>query len=159
MRSVEGNKGHSSIKRILIVGGVAGGASCAARARRLSESTEIIMFERGPYVSFANCGLPYYIGDVITEEKDLIIANPNLFRRRFNIDVRVQNEVQSIDREKSEVEVKDLQTGDLDRGVFFSQGQSSKTKYKQSSQQSSHRQFFHAFFPPFYLAFFIYLIP
>ena len=61
-------------KRILIVGGVAGGASCAARARRLSEDAEIIVFERGPYVSFANCGLPYYIGDVIQKEDKLLVA-------------------------------------------------------------------------------------
>ncbi|MFO7644813.1 MAG: CoA-disulfide reductase, partial [Desulfosarcina sp.] len=74
--------------RILIVGGVAGGASCAARARRISESAEIIMFDRGPYVSFANCGLPYYVGDVIKQEENLLVASPELFRQRFNIDVR-----------------------------------------------------------------------
>jgi NADPH-dependent 2,4-dienoyl-CoA reductase/sulfur reductase-like enzyme len=60
--------------RIIIVGGVAGGASCAARARRLSESADIIMFDRGPYVSFANCGLPYYVGDVIKKEENLLVA-------------------------------------------------------------------------------------
>ena len=75
--------------RILIVGGVAGGASCAARARRMSEKATIIVFERGPYVSFANCGLPYYVGDVISDEKDLLIATPELFKRRFNIEVRL----------------------------------------------------------------------
>jgi len=91
--------------RILIVGGVAGGATCAARARRLSEEAEIVIFERGPYVSFANCGLPYYVGDVITEEKDLLVATPELFRRRFNIDVRVQSEVRAIHRERNEIEV------------------------------------------------------
>ncbi|MFC1865752.1 FAD-dependent oxidoreductase [Chloroflexota bacterium] len=94
--------------RILIVGGVAGGASCAARARRLSEKVEIIIFERGPYVSFANCGLPYYVGDIITEEKNLIAATPDLFRERFNIDVRTQSNVIAIDREKQEIEVEDL---------------------------------------------------
>jgi NADPH-dependent 2,4-dienoyl-CoA reductase/sulfur reductase-like enzyme/rhodanese-related sulfurtransferase len=100
-------------QRILIVGGVAGGASCAARARRFSENPEIIVFERGPHVSFASCGLPYYVGNVITKERDLLIATPRLFKERFNIDVRVENEVQAIDREKGEVEVKDLQTGKI----------------------------------------------
>ena len=100
-------------KRLLIVGGVAGGASCAARARRLSESAEIIIFERGPFVSFANCGLPYYVGDVITDEKKLLIANANLFKQRFNIDVRLENEVLSINRETSQVNIKNRQTGEV----------------------------------------------
>lgn len=102
-------------KRILIVGGVAGGASCAARARRLSEEAEIIVFERGPYVSFANCGLPYYVGDVITEEKDLMVATPGLFKKRFNIDIRVESDVIAIDRDKNEIEVKDIKTGQVYR--------------------------------------------
>ena len=71
--------------KVIIVGGVAGGASCAARARRISEAAEIIIFERGPHVSFANCGLPYYVGDVIKEEESLLVATPELFRERFNI--------------------------------------------------------------------------
>ncbi len=95
--------------RILIVGGVAGGASCATRARRLSEKAEIVVFERGPHVSFANCGLPYYVGDVITEEQHLIVAKPGLFRQRFNIDVRTLSNVLAIDRENREIEVEDLQ--------------------------------------------------
>lgn len=95
-------------KKILIVGGVAGGASCAARARRVSEKAEVIVFDRGPYVSFANCGLPYYVGDVIREEQKLLMATPELFRKRFNIEVRLNSEVLSIDRSKSEIEVKDL---------------------------------------------------
>jgi NADPH-dependent 2,4-dienoyl-CoA reductase/sulfur reductase-like enzyme/rhodanese-related sulfurtransferase len=98
-------------KRILIVGGVAGGASCAARLRRLSESAEIVVFERGPYVSFANCGLPYYVGDVIREEARLLVASPQLLKARFNIDVRVANEVTVIDRDRCEVEVKRLAGG------------------------------------------------
>src|SRR5512138_3866356 len=98
-------------KRILIVGGVAGGASCAARARRLSEKAEIIVFERGPFVSFASCGLPYYVGDVIREEKNLLVATPELFKRRFNIEVRLRNEVQSIDRSQKVVQVKNWDTG------------------------------------------------
>ncbi|MDY6855886.1 MAG: FAD-dependent oxidoreductase [Thermodesulfobacteriota bacterium] len=108
----------TGIKRMLIVGGVAGGASCGARARRLSEDIEIILFERGPYVSFANCGLPYYVGDVIQEEKELFLATPELFQKRFNIDVRVENEVVLIDRDKSEVEIKDLKTNTLYREPY-----------------------------------------
>ncbi len=98
-------------KRILVVGGVAGGASCAARARRLSEAAEIIIFERGPFVSFANCGLPYYVGDVIPDEEDLLVATPRLFRDRFNIEVRTRSEVVAIDRAAREIEVQDLVHG------------------------------------------------
>ena len=98
-------------RRILIVGGVAGGASCAARARRLSEAEEIVMFDRGEYVSFANCGLPYYVGNVIEKEESLLIATPELFRKRFEIDVRLQTEVVAIDRKNSRIEVKDLRNG------------------------------------------------
>lgn len=100
-------------KRIVVVGGVAGGASCAARARRLSETAEIIMFDRGEYVSFANCGLPYYVGDVIKKEKNLLMATPELFRKRFKIEVRLQSEVLAIDREQSRIQVKDLKTGNI----------------------------------------------
>ncbi len=97
--------------RILIVGGVAGGASCAARARRLSEAADIVMFDRGPYVSFANCGLPYYVGNVIRKEEDLMVATPQLFRQRFNIDVRLRSNVASIDRANRRIEVTDLERG------------------------------------------------
>jgi NADPH-dependent 2,4-dienoyl-CoA reductase/sulfur reductase-like enzyme/rhodanese-related sulfurtransferase len=100
-------------KRILIVGGVAGGASCAARARRLSETAQILMFDRGEYVSFANCGLPYYVGDVIRKEEDLLVATPELFRERFNIEVRLQSEVIAIDRNRQTISVKDLRTGSV----------------------------------------------
>jgi NADPH-dependent 2,4-dienoyl-CoA reductase/sulfur reductase-like enzyme len=99
-------------KRVLIVGGVAGGASCAARARRLSEKDEIIMFDRGEYVSFANCGLPYYVGNVIKKEENLLMATPEMFRKRFEIDVRLQSEVVAIDRENSRIQVKDLKTAE-----------------------------------------------
>ncbi|MGD8836510.1 MAG: FAD-dependent oxidoreductase [Desulfobacteraceae bacterium] len=98
-------------QRILIVGGVAGGASCAARARRISESAEIIMFDRGPYVSFANCGLPYYVGDIIKKEEHLLVATPELFRDRFNIEVRLKSEVSRIDRHQRRIEINDLETG------------------------------------------------
>ena len=100
-------------RRILIVGGVAGGASCAARARRLSETAEIIMFDRGEYVSFANCGLPYYVGKVIKKEENLLMATPELFRKRFEIDVRLRSEVLAIDREGRRIQVKDLGSGNI----------------------------------------------
>jgi NADPH-dependent 2,4-dienoyl-CoA reductase/sulfur reductase-like enzyme/rhodanese-related sulfurtransferase len=100
-----------SKKRLLIVGGVAGGASCAARARRLSEEAEIIIFERGSYISYANCGLPYYVGNVIPSDGQLLMATPEFLKGRLNIDVRVGNEVLAVDCEKAEVRVKDLKTG------------------------------------------------
>jgi NADPH-dependent 2,4-dienoyl-CoA reductase/sulfur reductase-like enzyme/rhodanese-related sulfurtransferase len=99
-------------KRILIIGGVAGGASCAARARRLSEDAEIIIFDRGSYVSFANCGLPYYVGDTIADEKKLLVANADLFKQRFNIEVRLRSDVCAIDRDKQEIVVRNLETGE-----------------------------------------------
>ncbi len=105
-------------KRILIVGGVAGGASCAARARRLDEDAEIILFDRGPYVSFANCGLPYYVGDVIADEKKLLVASAELFKTRFNIDVRTENEVIAVDRARREIAVKRLKTGEAYREKY-----------------------------------------
>ena len=95
-------------EKIVIVGGVAGGASCAARCRRLDESAEIIVIDRGPYVSFANCGLPYYVGDVIKDESKLLVANAALFQERFNIEVRTHNEALAIDRAAQEIEVKEL---------------------------------------------------
>jgi NADPH-dependent 2,4-dienoyl-CoA reductase/sulfur reductase-like enzyme/rhodanese-related sulfurtransferase len=104
--------------RILVVGGVAGGASCAARVRRLSEEAEIIIFDRGPYVSFANCGLPYYVGNVIHDEKKLLVASAELFKTRFRIDVRTENEVLAIDRGQSEIEVKRLATGEVYREKY-----------------------------------------
>jgi NADPH-dependent 2,4-dienoyl-CoA reductase/sulfur reductase-like enzyme/rhodanese-related sulfurtransferase len=105
-------------ERILIVGGVAGGASAAARARRLCERCEIIVFDKGPFVSFANCGLPYFVGSVIEQEQDLIVASPELFLERFNIHVRTRSEVLSIDRNRSEIEVKDLETGRVYREAY-----------------------------------------
>jgi NADPH-dependent 2,4-dienoyl-CoA reductase/sulfur reductase-like enzyme/rhodanese-related sulfurtransferase len=93
-------------RRILIVGGVAGGASAAARIRRLDEDAEIIVFDRGPHVSFANCGLPYYVGDVIRDEASLVVATPDLFRDRFRIEVRTKSEVTRIDPEARTIEVR-----------------------------------------------------
>jgi NADPH-dependent 2,4-dienoyl-CoA reductase/sulfur reductase-like enzyme/rhodanese-related sulfurtransferase len=106
------------MKRILVVGGVAGGASCAARMRRLSEEAEIIIFDRGPYVSFANCGLPYFVGNVIQDEKKLLVASAELFKARFNIEVRTENEVLAIHRERQEIEVKRLSTGEVYRESY-----------------------------------------
>ncbi len=106
------------VKKLVIIGGVAGGASCAARARRLSEDAEIVLFERGPYVSFANCGLPYYVGNVITEEEDLLVASPELFVERFNIDVRIESLVESIERDSRRVVVKNLKTGERYREPY-----------------------------------------
>lgn len=99
--------------KLVIVGGVAGGASAAARARRLDENAQIIMFERGEFVSFANCGLPYYIGKEIKEKEKLIVVTPELFKDRFNIDVRRFSEVIDIDTEKKQIKIKDLKTGDI----------------------------------------------
>ena len=99
------------MKRVLIVGGVAGGASCAARLRRLDESAEIVVFDRGPYVSFANCGLPYYVGDVIRDERNLLVASAQLFRDRFRIDVRTEHEVLALDRRAQTIRVRDLRAG------------------------------------------------
>ncbi|MHC4533461.1 MAG: FAD-dependent oxidoreductase [Planctomycetota bacterium] len=98
-------------KKILIVGGVAGGASAAVRLRRLDEKAEIVMFERGPFVSFANCGLPYYIGGSIKKRENLLLMTPEQFNKRFNVDIRINNEVVKIDRSKKQVEVKDLNSG------------------------------------------------
>jgi NADPH-dependent 2,4-dienoyl-CoA reductase/sulfur reductase-like enzyme/rhodanese-related sulfurtransferase len=98
-------------KRLLIIGGVAGGASCATRARRLCEQCEIIIFDRGPYVSFANCGLPYFVGDVIHMEESLLVATPDLFKSRFNIDVRLETEVMSIDPKRKTIQVRDIKSG------------------------------------------------
>ncbi len=91
--------------KTLIVGGVAGGASAAARLRRLDENAEIIMFERGDYISFANCGLPYYIGGEIKDKNMLTLQTPQSFRQRFNIDVRIKSEVTGINPEKNTVTV------------------------------------------------------
>jgi NADPH-dependent 2,4-dienoyl-CoA reductase/sulfur reductase-like enzyme/rhodanese-related sulfurtransferase len=104
--------------RFIIVGGVAGGATAAARLRRLDEKAEIIMFERGGYVSFANCGLPYYIGKIIPDRRRLFVQTPQGFRNRFNVDVRVNSEVVSINRTDTTVNVKNLATGETYREKY-----------------------------------------
>lgn len=98
-------------KKVLIVGGVAGGASAAARLRRLDEHAEIIMFEKGPYISFANCGLPYYIGGTIEERGRLLVQTPKGMEDRFNIDVRTQSEVIAVDPSKRTVQVRSAERG------------------------------------------------
>jgi len=100
------------MSKIVIVGGVAGGASAATRLRRLNERAEVIVFERGPYVSFANCGLPYHIGGVIKERENLLLATPESLRAEYDIDVRTGQEVIAIDRHKKEITVRVLDTGE-----------------------------------------------
>ena len=97
--------------KLLIVGGVAGGASAAARARRMSEDAQIILFERGPDVSFANCGLPYYVGGEIVERDKLLVVTPERLQTRFKLDVRTRSSVEAIDRTAKKVRVRDLSTG------------------------------------------------
>lgn len=102
-------------KKILIVGGVAGGASAAARLRRLSEEDEIIMFEKGPHVSFSNCALPYHLSGIIDEADKLVLMSPEKFKAQYNIEARVNSEVISIDRKNKELEIKNTQTGEIYR--------------------------------------------
>lgn len=98
--------------KILIIGGVAGGATAATRLRRLSEENEVIIFEKGSYISFANCGLPYHIGGVIHERDALLLQTPESLKERYNLDVRIHTEVLSIDRKAKTVSIKNLNTGD-----------------------------------------------
>ncbi|NLV47152.1 MAG: FAD-dependent oxidoreductase [Clostridiaceae bacterium] len=98
-------------KRILIVGGVAGGASVAARARRLDESAEIVMFEKGPDVSFSNCALPFHLCGIVEKCSDLVLMHPQQFKNQYNIEARVLNEVTEIKRNDKKIVVKNLQTG------------------------------------------------
>ncbi|GAA0179223.1 hypothetical protein SH2C18_21300 [Clostridium sediminicola] len=95
-------------KKVLIIGGVAGGASAAARLRRLDENAEITIFERGNYISFANCGLPYYIGKTITERENLLVATPEAMKAKFNIDVRTNSNVSEVDFDNKKVKVESL---------------------------------------------------
>ncbi|MCX6068384.1 MAG: FAD-dependent oxidoreductase, partial [Chloroflexi bacterium] len=99
--------------KVIIVGGVAGGASCAARLRRLDEHAEILMVERGPYVSYANCGLPYHVGGVIEKEPSLLVANEETFRSQFAIDVRTRCEAIAILPQEKTVKLRDVATGEV----------------------------------------------
>ena len=98
--------------KIIIIGGVAGGMSAAARLRRLDEKSDIIVIEKSGYVSFANCGLPYYIGGVIKEKDNLLLETPSTLKEKFNLDVRVKSEAVSINREKKEIKIKNIETND-----------------------------------------------
>lgn len=102
---------QDAARTIVIIGGVAGGASAAARARRCNERARIIMYERDAYVSFANCGLPYYVGGEITDRSKLLVASKELFADRFRVEARTGHEVTSIDREQKKVTVRDIQSG------------------------------------------------
>jgi len=97
--------------KYLIIGGVAGGATTAARLRRIDEDAEIILFERGAYISYANCGLPYYIGGTIAEREDLFVQTPESFYNRFQVEVRINSEVLSINRKEKSIEVQDRTSG------------------------------------------------
>lgn len=99
-------------KRVLIVGGVAGGASVAARVRRLDENAEIVMFERGPHVSFSNCALPYHLSGEIEESETLVLMNPDVFRNQYNIEARTRSEVIAVHAEQKTITVKNLDSGD-----------------------------------------------
>jgi NADPH-dependent 2,4-dienoyl-CoA reductase/sulfur reductase-like enzyme/rhodanese-related sulfurtransferase len=99
--------------KVIIVGGVAGGASCAARLRRLDETAEILMVERGPYVSYANCGLPYHIGSVIEHESDLLVANEQVFRHHFAVDCRTRCEAIGVSPQDKTVTLRDLATDEV----------------------------------------------
>ena len=99
--------------KVIIVGGVAGGASCAARLRRLDEKAEILLLERGPYVSYANCGLPYHVGGTIEKESSLLVSTEQRFREFFNVDCRPLCEVISISKENKTVEIKNHRTGEI----------------------------------------------
>lgn len=98
--------------KLLVVGGVAGGATAAARARRLNEEAEIVVFERGAYISFANCGLPYHIGEVIKERGDLLVTTAKDFKNRYNVDIRLFTEVVAIDRKQHRVSARNHKTGE-----------------------------------------------
>ena len=98
--------------KIVIVGGVAGGATAAARIRRLDENAEILVFERSGYISYANCGLPYYIGDVITDPQDLTLQTPESFFTRFRVTMKVRHEVTALHPDRKTVSVKNLETGE-----------------------------------------------
>ena len=99
--------------KILIVGGVAGGASAAAKLRRFSEEDEIIMFERGPHVSFSNCALPYHLSGMIEPASRLVLMNPEKFKKQYNIEARVNEEVVAIDRARKVIKIKKVLTGEV----------------------------------------------
>ena len=108
----------AKVQKLVIVGGVAGGASAAAKARRCSEDVEIIMYEKDRDISYANCGLPYYLSGVIKKREDLLITSPALFRRRFRVEARTRREVTRIKREQKTVVIRHLETGSLEEETY-----------------------------------------
>jgi NADPH-dependent 2,4-dienoyl-CoA reductase/sulfur reductase-like enzyme len=100
-------------KKIIIVGGVAGGATAAARLRRIDETSTIVLFERGEHISFANCGLPYYIGETIKDRNKLLVQTVEGMSKKFNLDIRNLTEVVEINREKKTISAKNLQTNEV----------------------------------------------
>lgn len=107
------NREKGASMKVVIVGGVAGGATAAARLRRLDESAEIVVFERSGYISYANCGLPYYIGGTIADKSALTLQTPESFRARFNVDMRTRHEVEAVDAKRHVVTVRNLDTGEV----------------------------------------------
>ena len=99
--------------KVVIVGGVAGGATAAARIRRLNEQAEIVVFERSGYISYANCGLPYYIGDVITDPEALTLQTPESFFSRFRVTMKIRHEVTAIHPDRKTVSVRNMKTGEV----------------------------------------------
>ena len=120
--------------KVVIIGGVAGGATAAARLRRLDENAQIVMLERSGYVSYANCGLPYYVGGVITDQRKLTLQTPESFHDRFRIDARVRQEAVEIDRESKAIKVRNLETGEVYRESYdkliLSPGAPSRTRLR-----------------------------
>ncbi len=112
------SEGVRDMTKVIIVGGVAGGASCAARLRRLDEKAEIVMVERGPYVSFANCGLPYHVGSVIEHESDLLVASPQLFRGHFAVDCRTGCEAIGVSPGEKTVQLRDVASGEVSTEAY-----------------------------------------
>lgn len=104
--------------KVVIIGGVAGGATAAARIRRLDEKAEVVVFEKSGYISYANCGLPYYVGGVITDREELTLQTPESFWQRFRIDMRVMHEVIKIEPEMKEVHVRNLVSGEVFREKY-----------------------------------------
>ena len=96
------------VKKVVIIGGVAGGASTAARLRRLDENMEIIMFEKGPHISFSNCCLPYYLSGKVEDDKNLVLMTPEKFYKQYRIDARTSTEVISINRDRKEITVRNI---------------------------------------------------
>src|SRR5210317_1283778 len=104
--------------KVVIVGGVAGGASCAARLRRMDEKAEILMVERGPYVSYANCGLPYHVGGVIEKESSLVLSNEKVFKAMFNIDVLINCEAIDISPKDKTIKLRNTETGEVSTHTY-----------------------------------------